>query len=186
MKSNLEYEYRPYTTKNILLTFAASGALGLLAMCGGVVLLGPRTTDSPGPRSVSIGTLALEEAAGRDASSALRSFSAAVMMVLCGALAPLLGYSAVRKCHRRKQRIALLPKGLLLPSAEKPIEYRRVRDLSVGRVHPAVRRAVSIDYNKGKRCTLWESGLPSAGAFDELHAVLKQRTEATAGNPIEE
>src|SRR5579884_3003559 len=186
MKSIPAYEYRPYTAKNILLTFVASGALGLLALCGGFVLLGPRTADNPVPRRVSLGTVALEEVAGREASSAVGSYGAAVALVVCGAFAPVVGYWAVRKCLRRQQRIALHPKGVLLPVAETPIAYGRIRKLDVWRVHPADPRALSIVYDKSKRCNLYESGLPSPGAFDEIYAVLTRRVKAAADNAVKE
>jgi hypothetical protein len=182
MKSNLEYEYRPHTTKAILRTFAAGGALGLIAVCGGFVGLGPPTTDSPGPRRVSLGTVALEEAAGRGASSACGTFGALLAMVLCGGGAVLLGYAGVRMCLKRKQRIALLPKGVILPLAEKPIEYGRIRSLTLMNTGPAGARNLHVDYDKVKLCIIYEAGLPSPGAFDEIHAVLKRRTEAAAGS----
>jgi hypothetical protein len=182
MKSSLEYEYRPNTTKDIVRMLAASGVLGLIAICGGAVQLGPPTSDPSAPRTVSLGTLAVEEAAGREATSALGSCFGLVVVVLCATFAVYLGYGGVSMGLNRKQRIALLPKGIRLPLATKSIEYGRISSVAVMNTNQAGARHLQVDYDKDKRSILYESGLLSSGAFDEIHAVLKRRTEAAAGS----
>jgi hypothetical protein len=94
----------------------------------------------------------------------------------------LLGHKGVTMCLNRKQRIALLPEGVLLPLAENSIEYGRVRSLTVTPTGQGGARQLEIDYDKIKRCILYETGLLSPGAFDEIHAVLKRRTQAAGGS----
>jgi hypothetical protein len=178
MKSDREYEYRA-KTKSVLRTLAWSAGLGLFAVCGGVLSLAPHS-DS-GSRTVYLSEAVL----GREANSAVTSCFGAVLLLLCATFSVLLAYVGVRMWLTR-QRIVLTPRGVIVPgasrSAERLIEYGRIRSVSVtGAEQAGGGRYLTIDYDRERSCVLDESWLPSAEAFDEIHAVLKRRVEPARG-----